>query len=957
MRTIFTLLSLLLSPLLMAQIPLLKVEKEKPLEIVQMRVDVVVVGNIATTNFDMVFYNPNDRILEGELIMPLAEGQEISRYALDIEGKLREGVVVEKVKARQTYEAVVRQNIDPGIVSKTKGNAFKTSIYPIPAKGKKRVVLALTETLSKHERKLRYSLPMDAKQKIADFRLTVKVIKGERQNGEVEGEFENVVFDTTNDAYWLEFARKDYQPKKALKFNIPLFQKSDYQVFTEERKGQTYFYINYAVESFSESVRPISENITILWDKSFSADDRDIQKELKLLKKYLENKRKKQVTVIAFDYIRRENKLFEIADDATALIQFLEGVKNDGATRFDDLELPKKTDEILLFSDGVNRLGDEILKLPAVFVYPVVSSSGANYDWMKGIAKKTRANFVNLAVLSVDEAISKMESTRRILPKCITDETQVADVIYKEGQIAGILKSSYAEIVLSAGKFHSSSGIVPFGYSTGVQNRANRVFEVINKGKGDAPVARIWAGLKIQELSMNYERNKEEITQIGKDFGIVTRNTSFLVLDRVQDYVTHGIVPPKELRKEYDEILAKQNQEKDKNKDTIFKKNVKHIEKLKKWYQNPESFFKEDKKILPPGNIIYSSNSENAEEINAVDDEVAVQDYDSEVLEEIVVTGYAPTTRVNADVEKKREHKLKTKIKVLAWLPDAPYLKVLEQSHDFEKDYFKYKKENKLRPAFYIEVANLLFQKKERAKAVRVLSNVLELDLENPELLKVAAHKLLQERELDLARTVFEEIKALRPEEPQSYRDLAMVYEAMGKYQKALDMYMHVLQNAWGRFDDIKDIVFNEMNRLIALHKEQLNIETVPDAYIYEMPLDMRFTIDWTSNDNDIDLWVVDSSGEKCFYEHPYTRIGGKISKDFTAGYGPEEYSLKNKKRGTFTIYANYFGDNRQRITGPVTVYTRLYTNYGTKEEEVQTLSIQLASKKQTIQLGQTHSE
>ena len=49
--------------------------------------------------------------------------------------EIAEGVIVEKVKARQAFEAVVRQNIDPGLVNITKGNEFKTRIYPIPAKG------------------------------------------------------------------------------------------------------------------------------------------------------------------------------------------------------------------------------------------------------------------------------------------------------------------------------------------------------------------------------------------------------------------------------------------------------------------------------------------------------------------------------------------------------------------------------------------------------------------------------------------------------------------------------------------------------------------------------------------------------------------------------------------------------------------------------------------------------
>src|ERR1700741_2254734 len=130
------------------------------IRISSMSVDVQVAANIAITTFDIVFYNPNDRILEGELEFPLADGQHIIRYALDIEGKLREGVVVEKAKARVAFENTIRRKIDPGLVEKTKGNNFRTRVYPLPAKGYKRVVIALEQVLEQNDKALVYQLPL-----------------------------------------------------------------------------------------------------------------------------------------------------------------------------------------------------------------------------------------------------------------------------------------------------------------------------------------------------------------------------------------------------------------------------------------------------------------------------------------------------------------------------------------------------------------------------------------------------------------------------------------------------------------------------------------------------------------------------------------------------------------------------------------------------------------------------
>jgi tetratricopeptide (TPR) repeat protein len=302
-------------------------------------------------------------------------------------------------------------------------------------------------------------------------------------------------------------------------------------------------------------------------------------------------------------------------------------------------------------------------------------------------------------------------------------------------------------------------------------------------------------------------------------------------------------------------------------------------------------------------------------------------------------------------------NKSKSTIKVLSWMPHAPYMEELRKANDDEllAIYYKLKDENKNRPSFYIQVADLFFVKGKHKQAVRILSNTIELDLENPELLKVVARRLLDEKEYEMSIKIFTEIKDLRPEEPQSYRDLALAYTKNKQYQKALDMHLHILNRKWGRFEEIKEVVFNEFNWLIALHGKDLDLSEVNKDYIKSMPLDIRISIDWSSNNNDIDLWVVDPNGEKCYYKNRFTKIGGKLSKDFTQGYGPEEFSIKKAKRGFYTIYVNYYSESRQSITGPVTVYAELITHYGTDKQKTERIAIQLEndSSKKTVQIGQ----
>ncbi len=64
-------------------------------------------------------------MLEGELQFPLADGQQISGFALDINGEMRDAVPVPKDRSRQVFEEIARRGVDPGLLEQTAGNQFR----------------------------------------------------------------------------------------------------------------------------------------------------------------------------------------------------------------------------------------------------------------------------------------------------------------------------------------------------------------------------------------------------------------------------------------------------------------------------------------------------------------------------------------------------------------------------------------------------------------------------------------------------------------------------------------------------------------------------------------------------------------------------------------------------------------------------------------------------------------
>lgn len=83
---------------------------------------------------------------------------------------------------------------------------------------------------------------------------------------------------------------------------------------------------------------------------------------------------------------------------------------------------------------------------------------------------------------------------------------------------------------------------------------------------------------------------------------------------------------------------------------------------------------------------------------------------------------------------------------------------------------------------------------------------------------------------------------------------------------------------------------------------------------------DITIRLDWhkLSGNTDIDLHVVDPSGEEIYYEHMRSASGGWLDRDDTVGPGPEHVRWTNAPAGTYKIYVVYYHSE----TGAVTNYT-----------------------------------
>jgi len=256
--------------------------------------------------------------------------------------------------------------------------------------------------------------------------------------------------------------------------------------------------------------------------------------------------------------------------------------------------------------------------------------------------------------------------------------------------------------------------------------------------------------------------------------------------------------------------------------------------------------------------------------------------------------------------------------------------------------------------AFHLDVADILLAKGRRDEALRVLSNLAEMQLESRHVLRVLGYRLMQAKDYARAVEVFGKVRAIADEEPQSHRDLGLALAAAGRRQAAIERLYEVVARPWdGRFPEVELVALNELNAIVATSPSPLDTSFVDRRLLRNLPVDLRVALGWDSDNSDMDLWVTDPNGEKCYYGHRLTWQGGQLSLDFTGGYGPEEFLLRDAKPGKYRVEANFFGDRQQVVTGATTLTLTLSTGWGTKARKDQVVTLRLTDKRETVLVGE----
>ncbi|MDX1683579.1 MAG: VIT domain-containing protein, partial [Phycisphaeraceae bacterium] len=248
--------------------------KREALTITDLKVEAKIQGSLVETAMTITFFNPHDRAMAGDLEFPLPESGNVTGYALDVNGQMIDGVVVEKHAARIAYETEVRKGIDPGLVEVSRGNLFRTRVFPMPAQGHRTIRIVYVSPTTEIDGSRLHTIPTAFGAPVEKLSVRVEVVKSDRQPEIVGGDLADLAFEQWRDSWVAERSWEDVTISEALRIALP--QGDDRSVRVEQSEtGDYWFTLAPPTVPEIKATRPAPERVVILVDVSRSMGNKE----------------------------------------------------------------------------------------------------------------------------------------------------------------------------------------------------------------------------------------------------------------------------------------------------------------------------------------------------------------------------------------------------------------------------------------------------------------------------------------------------------------------------------------------------------------------------------------------------------------------------------------------------------------------------------------------------------
>ncbi|MBN2496372.1 MAG: hypothetical protein JXR96_17395 [Deltaproteobacteria bacterium] len=803
----------------------------------------------------------------------------------------QEARVVEQKRARQVYEEVVRQQIDPALLEWSGGNTFQARVFPIEPSSLKRVVLVYEQTLPFDGQHLRYTFPLP--DRATPHPATARVHLDERGGKPAAvamGKDARLVVPTGRKlGQWTvwDLVQEGQGGALSVACTPPAGGRQVIQGADPGGLAGRAFFARLRADFDTGAGQPTGRALFVV-DSSLSAEDGQAYAlQSAMLEAILSRDTSiRDYAIMLFDvrprWLHAPGWRPNTPENRQASLSELRKVYLEGATHFDgvlaDLDRNaawltggEKPPLAFLLSDGQITWGQAqaarlLDRHPAAralrWICYRFGENAVNQDLFDLLTRETAGRTVT--VLSAEEVPAAAAAHRKAAAELVGVEVQGAAVA--DLTVAGAPRLLFpGQDLLVAGRILDAGQGAKLVVKAALAGKPLRYELDLPAGRDGRLAARAFGELYTRRLlALDDPRLDRMIVALSQHYLLANARASLLVLEDERAYEAYAIA---------DEIV-----------------DLRDLEKLRRQ--------EEDKRL---------------EKLAGLDLDAA-----PELARQLV--------RALADAGEKLAAPLAPQP-----LLDQP-LAGGEQRVQAEIDYRAARKADKMDVMVYDAVARARALAGDTLGAVRALSCTVELRPADAEAARLVGYGLLALGQFEPAAELFERVRLRRPFEGQVYLEEALALDGAGRLAEAARRYEIVLAKSWPRHEsEVKTVAGYHYARLLqALLRDRGLPAELGDQIrgrlkllgtdVGSQEIDYQLTTHWSTDNIDIDLWVIEPDGTRCYYSHRDTALGGKLHWDITDGLGPELYHMRKATTGEYLVLVHYYGNNSPRLAVPTSL-------------------------------------
>jgi hypothetical protein len=911
------------------------------LELVAVRVDATIRGHLARTECELTYRNDLDRVVEGDFSFPLPAGAELTGLGLYFNGRLRQAVAVERERARVAYEQTVHQRIDPALAEWSSGNRATLRVYPIPAKGEKKVWLSYDQEIVSGDYVL--DLRWGSRLRSADVRI------------DADGRF---IRDGLDVSYERPYRLQLSNTALDRVFSAEADARTEVLAARDDTAHHWYLAAAPRVTSPGGPV-PAARELVVFWDTSGSAMHQDSAALLEFINLLAARQAAgARVSFIPFD---------ATVGDAVATVDALHAI---GATNYPALfarmrrMMAEATAEtrFLLVTDGITSLGSrrEIVRAAGELrslnrPLTVINSSPRVDDiLLTQIAGATNGWLLDLGQLTPGDAA---EAAMRVPPR--TPLSSEAIPIAVSARIA-----QPGERIALAAEMEFKPFILPV--RLGDETRSLPIRE-LRQPREVAMVRSAYARAKLRELLLACATD-DELLEHGRRFQQLTPRTSLLVLESWRDYERWDAPMPDDVRRERAAELKAQEREQsrtpEETRPAVIQPPPPSAAPQSEGMWEIDGLTTLTGDALPGVTVTLRAGDETRTAVSDANGRVRFRlarapshfimraelaglatlntqvrsrvptgsrvELDLHLLavaETITVTAEAPAVDITRSgvatsfiaggqpvddalvaglfADPGSEDVLARRRQTLDAV--AAKMATIVSVEERVRHYLAARAVFGGDKAFHLHAATL-FHEDAPQLAMRILSELAEAYPDDSALLRILARILDGWNERELARLLLQHAIEVAAGEPQTWRELVLLEARLGND----DAIEQIAAAAAGIDPLVRGGIVEEITPLLARWR------TLARGTSHDLRLEddaaLQVDLMWDTNYSDVDLYVTEPGGEQVMYQHKTSAQGGRLHEDITSGYGPEIYTIARPVPGSYEIAVDYFAADQTEI-------------------------------------------